>query len=70
MKMANLAQMVNVIAPIMTTEEGYFLQPTAVAPDLDPPGAIVSKPLRAGGEGSAGPYLGRLASFLSSQFAP
>jgi alpha-N-arabinofuranosidase len=27
-KMANLAQMVNVIAPIMTNEEGYFLQPT------------------------------------------
>ena len=27
-KMANLAQMVNVIAPIMTSEEGYFLQPT------------------------------------------
>ena len=27
-KMANLAQMVNVIAPIMTDEEGYFLQPT------------------------------------------
>jgi alpha-N-arabinofuranosidase len=26
--MANLAQMVNVIAPIMTNEEGYFLQPT------------------------------------------
>jgi alpha-N-arabinofuranosidase len=27
-KMANLAQMVNVIAPIMTNEEGLFLQPT------------------------------------------
>jgi alpha-N-arabinofuranosidase len=27
-KMANLAQMVNVIAPIMTNEDGYFLQPT------------------------------------------
>ena len=27
-KMANLAQMVNVIAPIMTNEEGFFLQPT------------------------------------------
>jgi len=27
-KMANLAQMVNVIAPIMTNEKGYFLQPT------------------------------------------
>jgi alpha-N-arabinofuranosidase len=27
-KMANLAQMVNVIAPIMTNEEGYYLQPT------------------------------------------
>jgi alpha-N-arabinofuranosidase len=27
-KMANLAQMVNVIAPIMTNEEGCFLQPT------------------------------------------
>ncbi|MGW8267549.1 MAG: alpha-N-arabinofuranosidase [Longimicrobiales bacterium] len=27
-KMANLAQMVNVIAPIMTSEEGLFLQPT------------------------------------------
>ncbi len=27
-KMANLAQMVNVIAPIMTNPEGYFLQPT------------------------------------------
>jgi alpha-N-arabinofuranosidase len=27
-KMANLAQMVNVIAPIMTSEDGYFLQPT------------------------------------------
>jgi alpha-N-arabinofuranosidase len=26
--MANLAQMVNVIAPIMTNEEGFFLQPT------------------------------------------
>jgi alpha-N-arabinofuranosidase len=26
--MANLAQMVNVIAPIMTNAEGYFLQPT------------------------------------------
>jgi alpha-N-arabinofuranosidase len=26
--MANLAQMVNVIAPIMTNEDGYFLQPT------------------------------------------
>ena len=27
-KMANLAQMVNVIAPIMTNEKGLFLQPT------------------------------------------
>jgi alpha-N-arabinofuranosidase len=27
-KMANLAQMVNVIAPIMTNKEGLFLQPT------------------------------------------
>jgi alpha-L-arabinofuranosidase len=27
-KMANLAQMVNVIAPIMTSKEGLFLQPT------------------------------------------
>jgi alpha-N-arabinofuranosidase len=27
-KMANLAQMVNVIAPIMTNDQGYFLQPT------------------------------------------
>lgn len=27
-KMANLAQMVNVIAPIMTNREGLFLQPT------------------------------------------
>jgi alpha-N-arabinofuranosidase len=27
-KMANLAQMVNVIAPIMTNEDGVFLQPT------------------------------------------
>jgi alpha-N-arabinofuranosidase len=27
-KMANLAQMVNVIAPIMTNEDGLFLQPT------------------------------------------
>lgn len=27
-KMANLAQMVNVIAPIMTNKQGYFLQPT------------------------------------------
>lgn len=27
-KMANLAQMVNVIAPIMTNEQGLFLQPT------------------------------------------
>jgi len=27
-KMANLAQLVNVIAPIMTNEKGYFLQPT------------------------------------------
>ncbi len=26
-KMANLAQMVNVIAPIMTSKQGYFLQP-------------------------------------------
>ena len=27
-KMANLAQMVNVIAPIMTNKQGLFLQPT------------------------------------------
>ncbi len=27
-KMANLAQMVNVIAPIMTNEDGFFLPPT------------------------------------------
>jgi alpha-N-arabinofuranosidase len=27
-KMANLAQMVNVIAPIMTSKQGFFLQPT------------------------------------------
>lgn len=27
-KMANLAQMVNVIAPIMTNKQGFFLQPT------------------------------------------
>jgi alpha-N-arabinofuranosidase len=26
--MANLAQMVNVIAPIMTSQKGYYLQPT------------------------------------------